>query len=161
MEYRRFVRFAAGTIVLSMAWTTVSNAAFQCPAQPLEGTRASSIAASLPTGDAFDDPTALVTTVNALKAEGVGLPLIVDNLIAAYCPTVDSQSSLTDAQKAEMVNQFAARITRTVYNLDSADEILLEVAFPPLVMDSVNAKAKTAGVSAAEWVQGIVEEALD
>lgn len=161
MEYRRFVQAAVGAIALSAALPSLASAAFQCPAQPLEAARASTISAALPTGDAFNDPAALVAAVSALRAEGVGLPLIVDNLIAAYCPTVAGQAGLSDAEKTQAVNRFAARATRTVYNLDSADAILIEVAFPPLVMDSINAKAKESGVSAAEWVRRVVERVLE
>lgn len=161
MDFKRSLKMAAGALALSATWTTFANAALQCPAQPLEASRAAIIAAALPAGDAFDDRAALATAVTALHAEGVGLPMIVDNLIAAYCPTVADQAGLSDAEKTAKVNQFAARITRAVYQLDSADAIVLEVAFPPLVMDSINAKAKASGVSAADWVQGVIELALD
>lgn len=138
-----------------------ASAAFECPTQPIEEAGASKIAAMLPTGDAFDDREALSTAVTTLHAEGISLPMIVNNLISAYCPTVDDQAGLSDAEKTKNVSQFAVRITRAVYQLESADGIILEVNFPPLVMDSIEAKAKELGVSAADWVGSVVEQALD
>jgi len=161
MEYKPLAHAALGAFALVVASSSFASAAFQCPAQPLEAARAATIAAALPSGDAFDDPTALVAAVDALHAEKVGLPLIVDNLIAAYCPTVADQAGLSDAEKTARVNSFAARITRTVYQLDSADAVILDVPFPPTVLDTINAKAKAAGVSGADWVRGVVEQALD
>lgn len=146
---------------MSALLATSASAAFECPTKPLEEADAAKIAAMLPTGDAFDNRTALATAVTSLHAEGVSLPLIVNNLISGYCPTVAARTDLSDAEKTKNVNQFAVQITRTVYQLESADGIILEVIFPTLIMDSIKEKAKEAGVSAADWVQSVVEIALD
>ncbi|MFC5387410.1 hypothetical protein ACFPLB_15735 [Aquamicrobium segne] len=144
-----------------LPWSISARAAFECPTQPLETAHNSIIAAALPTGAAFDDRTALTAALTALHAEGVSMPIIVDTLIAAYCPTIANETGLSDAQKTQKVNQFALRMTRMVYQLDSTEAIILEVNFPPLVMNSIEAKAKEAGVSAADWVESIVQQALD
>mgnify|MGYP001443617284 FL=1 len=160
MKYGLTVQAALGALALVAASSSFASAAFECPAQPLEAARAATIAAALPTGDAFADPAALDAAVDSLRKEGVGMPLIVDNLIAAYCPIAE-QFGLSDAETAAKVNQFAARITHAVYQLDSAEAVILDIPFPPTVVDAINAKAKTAGVSSADWVRGVVEEALD
>lgn len=159
MDCKYSIKMAIGTLAILMPWS--AHAAFECPTQPLEAARAATIAASLPTGDAFDDRVALSTTVTALQAEGVSMPMIVDNLISAYCPTVSDMTGLSDAEKTAKVNQFAARITRTVYQLDDANSIILDVNFPPLVVDAINAKAKEAGVSATNWIEAVVKQALN
>lgn len=133
---------------------------FECPAKPLEAAQAANIKALLPTGDAFDHVDRLNTAVSTLRAQGVNQVLVIDNLIAAYCPEVAAQAGLTDAQKSARVARFAARITRTVYALDGADEIILDVSFPPLVVDAINAKARAAGVSPEAWIQSTVNAAL-
>ena len=151
---------AAYALAIALPLSTSAYAAFECPTQPLEAARASAIAAVLPTGDAFDDRVALASAVTTLKAEGASLPMVVDNLISAYCPTVADVTGLTDAEKTAKVNQFASRITRTVYNLESADGIILDINFPTLMMDAIEAAAKASNVSANDWVKGVVAEAL-
>jgi hypothetical protein len=154
-------------VALSLAATCLAGAApalaaggFQCPARPLEVAGDARIQAALPTGDALDNVEMMNTAVTTLRGQGVSPVLIIDGMIAAYCPNVAARSGLTDAQKAALANRFAARLTRTVYALDGADAVILDVAFPPAAVDAINAKASAGGVSAEAWIRGTVESAL-
>ncbi|MFG1357724.1 hypothetical protein [Xanthobacter pseudotagetidis] len=150
----------AFALALGAGNAAYAAAPFECPTKPLEAAQAAKIKALLPTGDAFDKIDQLNAAVTTLKAEGANPVLVIDNLIAAYCPVVASQSGLTDAQKSSRVSRFAARITRTVFAIDGTDEIILDVGFPPSVVDAINAKARAAGVSPEAWIQGTVASAL-
>lgn len=155
-------RVVAATFALVMSGSTAAFAAgtFECPTKPLEDAKAASIRAILPNGDAYGHVESLNNAVTTLKAQGASPALVIDSLISSYCPLVAAQPGLTDAQKSTRVTRFAARITRTVYALDGADEIILDVAFPPPVVDAINAKAKAAGVSPEAWIQSTVTTAL-
>lgn len=133
---------------------------FECPTKPLEAAQAAKIKALLPSGDAFDRVDQLNAAVTKLKADSADPVLVIDSLIAAYCPVVAAQPGLSDAQKSSRVSRFAARIARTVFALDGADEIILDVGFPPSVVDAINAKARAAGMTAEAWIQGAVTSAL-
>lgn len=147
---------------LALCAGTPAHAAgpFECPTKPLEAAQAAKVKALLPTGDAFEKVESLNAAVNTLKAQGANPVLVIDSLIAAYCPLVASQTGLSDQQKTVRVTRFAARITRTVFAIDGADEIILDVAFPPLMVDAINAKARAAGVSPEAWIQSTVSTAL-
>ncbi|MCK0207376.1 hypothetical protein MWN33_04940 [Starkeya koreensis] len=162
MTLARVIPAAALTLALAIGMAQPSHAAgaFECPAKPLEAKQAAAIKAVLPTGDAFDNVGQLNAAVTELKASGVGPVLIIDNLIAAYCPTVAAQGELSDAKKASLVNRFAARITRVVYSLEGADEVILDVSFPPAIVDAINVKAQAAGVSQQAFIRGAVDNAL-
>ncbi|MFG1341421.1 hypothetical protein [Xanthobacter autotrophicus] len=151
---------AVFALIIGGGNAALAAGAFECPAKPLESAQAASIKALLPTGDAFDQVERLNTAVTTLKAQGASPVLVIDNLIAAYCPVVAAQSGLTDAQKTVRVTRFAARITRTVYALDTADAIILDVSFPPQVVNAITAKAQAAGVSPEAWIQSAVTAAL-
>lgn len=140
--------------------TALAAGPFECPAKPLEAAQAAKIKALLPAGDAFDNVARMNDAVTSLKAQGVSTTLVIDNLIAAYCPMVAAETGLSDAQKAARVNRFVARITRTVYSLDGADAVILDVGFPPTVVDAISAKAQAAGVSQEAFIQTAVEAAL-
>ena len=151
----------AAAFVLTVGSSGFAMAApFECPVQPLEAKQAADIKALLPTGDAYGEVDKLNNAVDTLKAQGVSTALVIDNLLASYCPVV-AESQATDAQKKSQFNRFAAQITRTVYALEGADEIILDVAFPPDVVDSINAAATKAGVPAEEWIREAVTEALN
>jgi len=98
--------------------------------------------------------------VDTLRRQKVSSALIIDNLVGAYCPTVAADAVLTDTQKARRVQQFAVRVTRAVYSVESADDIILDVPFRPGAVDAINAKAQAAGVSPETWVAQTVDSAL-
>jgi len=108
---------------------------FECPVKPLEGARAAKVEALLPTGDACDDVGRLDGAAAALKTAGVSPALVVDGLVAAYCPVIAPEAGLTDA-------------------------IILDVALPPAMVEAIDARAKAAGVSPDAWIEGTVAAAL-
>jgi hypothetical protein len=150
------------TFAFAMVGANAALAAgpFECPTKPLESPELAKITELLPTGDSFEKVERLNNAVTTLKAEGVSPPILIDNLIASYCPQIAAEKQLTDAQKSARVNRFAARITRTVYSLDSADEIILDVGFPPAVISAINDKSHASGVTPEIWIQSAVEAAL-
>lgn len=132
----------------------------ECPATPLEDTQMAEIKALLPTGNAYDYIDQLNNAVTALKAAGAKPALAIDRLIASYCPLVAAEPGLTDDQKSAKVMRFAARITRMVYAPNEAEAIILDVALPPAMVNAINAKAKSAGVSPDAWIQKTIAAAL-
>lgn len=156
MTHARFLSAAALVLALGAAQPALAAGAITCPTP--SGT--AGVAAQLPTGDALNKPQALMDAVAQLKTQGVSPVVIVNDLIAAYCPQVAAASGMTDAQKTAAVNTFAARITRTVYSLEGADSIILDVSFPPIVVDAINTKAAAAGVTPEAWIQSTVNAAL-
>ncbi|WP_062225745.1 hypothetical protein [Aureimonas frigidaquae] len=144
-----------------LAGPAAAQAAFSCPAAPLDDARSAAIEKTLPSPQSFGDAGALVTAVESLSLQGVPSAVVVDNLVSAYCPVVAAEASLDDAQKTQAVRSFAARITRVVYGVDSAETIILDVPFAPQTMDTITAKAAEAGVTPQDWVRDIVEIALD
>jgi hypothetical protein len=154
--------FAFGILLAAaVAGASAPAAAFTCPTPTLTGVaQPADMASLLPKGDAFDDVVKLNASVAALRAKGVEAAVIVDQLISNYCAAQAGNASLTDAQRTARVRSFAARIVRTVYALDSADAIILDVAFPPDMVNEINAKAKAAGVSPQDWVVDAVISVL-
>ncbi|CAH1669917.1 hypothetical protein [Chelatococcus asaccharovorans] len=143
--------------LLSVA-TPASAAGFSCPWKPIaDGKQAANVEKLLPTGDAFDDIAQLNAAVYALRQQGTPETLVIDSLVAAYCPVVASNTALTDAQKSARVMRFAARVMRTVYSLDNADAIILDVPLRPTLVEAARAKAKAAGISVEAWIAGLVE----
>lgn len=148
-----------GALALACVIHSEAGAAIQCPV-PATGGQAAEIAALIPAGDALDDPTRLNAAVATLRQKGVSEALIIDRLIGAYCPLVSANSSLTQAQQTAKVRRFAARVAHTVYSLDSAEEIILDVPFAPAAVDAINARAGAAGMSPENWVADAIGKVL-
>lgn len=102
--------------------------------------------------DPLDHPAELNAAVDTLRTQGMSRTLIIDNLIAAYCPIVAANSSLADPQKVSRVQSFAARITRIVYAIEDTDEIVLDIPFAPDTVDAIRAKAHASGITAEAWI---------
>jgi hypothetical protein len=160
MSYAKFIPATAFALALCGAQPALAAGAFECPKSTLEASQAATIKAALPAGDGLDAPDALDAAVDSLRAKGIGSGLIIDGVITAYCPSVAAQGGLSDAAKTEKLATFASRVTRTVYALDSADAVILDVAFPPAILNDINAKAAAAKVSPEAWVRGAVDAAL-
>jgi len=148
---RHVVLVAAATVVLASA---PASAAFVCPVKSVgaSGAQNRAIAKAIPAGHALDDVTKLNAAVTALRAKGVSNALLVDSLIASYCPAVARSTALTDNQKRAQVQRFASRIVRLVYSLESEDVVILDVPLAPAVAAAVNARAAFEKVSPENWV---------
>lgn len=135
---------------------------FECPFM-IDGpttAKAAEIARLLPVGDAMDDPPRLNESIDKLWRFGLSRSLIIDHLIAASCPVVAQNGSLSDGEKAARVRRFARRVTLLVYGEEQASETVLDIALQPDVVDQVNERARKAGQSAEQWIADVVKTAL-
>jgi hypothetical protein len=158
----RTIVLAAVISSLFVCGTANVAAAFVCPVKSLGANAAQdqAIAAVIAAGDGLANVTKLNAAIDVLRGQGIENAIIVDGLIAAYCPTVAGNAALSDAHKRAQVQGFAARVTRAVYSLDSVDAVILDVPFRPDVIDAINARAAAARVSPEAWVASTVEGAL-
>lgn len=136
--------------------------AFVCPVKSVGANAAQdqAIAQAIPSGDALDDAAKLNAAIAALRAKGVSNAVIVDSLIASYCPAVARNTALNDDGKRAQVRRFAARIVRVVYSLDSAEAVILDVPFRPGVVEAINARAAAERVSPEAWVANAIDRVL-
>jgi hypothetical protein len=135
-----------------------ANAAFVCPQASVGANAAQDqiIAAAIPAGDALADVAKLNAAVADLRAKGVSNAVLVDSLIASYCPSAAQNAALSDEQKRAQVRRFAGRIMRLVYSLESADAVILDVPFAPDVMATINARAAAEKISPEAWVANTI-----
>ena len=130
-------------------------AAFACPVTPPPASKPMPNIA--PILKAYDDPRAdpaLAVVIKGLKAESMPNGEIVDHVVAAYCPTVDAVSGLSDADKDHLVERFAAELAQAVYApVDSkVDAILLDVPLSPDLFGKIKDAADKSKLSQDAWV---------
>lgn len=118
------------------------------------------IRSQLPDSQAMADVGRLTATIDGLQRERLAKSWIVDHLVSAYCPMVAQDSSLTDAEKAASIRRFSGQITQLVYSLESGLNVIINVPFTPDVVDAINAKAHSQGLSGPAWISMTVENAL-
>jgi hypothetical protein len=136
--------------------------ALDCPsASGADKAEAQAIAASLAGGAAFDDLGWLRESIAGLIAKGLPRTVIIDGMIADYCPRVAADAALSETQKTAGLRSFAARITQVAYGGGSEEAVILAVPFTPATVEKIDRKAREAGVSPEAWVAGAVEGDLD
>jgi hypothetical protein len=161
MKMRNAV-LAALTSALFVCGSLGNAAALVCPVPSAGATEAQAkeIAAAIPAGDALGDGAKLGAAISALRGKGIGNAILVDGLIAAYCPSVARLSGMTDEQKRAQVRRFAARTVRAVYAFDSTEAVILDVPLAPIVAAAVNAMAAAEKVTPEAWIANAVGRAL-
>ena len=132
----------------------------ECPWQPVADRPAAAVAKLLPSGDALADDADITATIASLREAGLSSGAIVDSIISAYCPVIAGEADVTEAQKADAIEAYAARVTDMVYTYSTADEIILDVTLPPSVVTDARTEASRAGLSVDAWVASLVEQAL-
>ncbi|GGG43800.1 hypothetical protein [Chelatococcus composti] len=137
---------------------TARAADFVCPDLP-GSAQTKTIQDLLGSVDPLDRPDQLNAAVDALNKAGVSRAMIIDQIIAAYCPSVAANKNLTPLQKTLRIQRVAAEVSRQVYNITSEEAVLVSVPLPPDTLDKIGALAKQAGVTPAEWIAGVVEAA--
>jgi hypothetical protein len=100
--------------------------------------------------------------VNDMRSRGLSSGMIVDHLVAAYCPSVAAQSGLSDNQRAHLVRRFAREATGYVYTYAGSGEtaVLVDVPLSPDLLDRVNQAAVAAKASRDNWITNAIVNAL-
>lgn len=153
---------ALGVLLNSVVHARAQSSAFECPTM-IEGTtpaKRAEIRKILPTDDALDDPTQLNASIDELRRLGLSQISIINHLIGAYCPVVFRNDSLSDAERAASVRQFAGKITALVRQQENITGIILNVTLEPPAVDKINARAKATGLSVDQWLSRTIEAAL-
>lgn len=88
--------------------------------------------------------------------------LIVDHLVWAYCPLVENDKSLSDAQKTMRLRRFASQVASMVYApaSDTELDILVDLTIAPDLLAKVDAAAKASGISRDQWIDRAIGQAL-
>ena len=158
MKKRLLVAVVA--VALAGGSSGASATGLECPWNTLEGGQyTSEVSNLLPSGDAFEDIPKVNAAVYALRQQGIGAPLVIDTLISSYCPIVTANPSLDEKQKTAKLAAFVGRITRAVYSLESATDIILDVALPPEIVEAISVKARLANMSPEDWVASVASAA--
>lgn len=118
------------------------------------------IQSRLPTGDVIDEAVKLSESVAILRDAGVNRPMILDYLIAAYCPMVAGESGLSDAQKTERLRIFARNVTEVVYQLADENSVIIDVPMSPETLVLVRQQATDAKQPVSIWIRETVAKAL-
>ena len=145
---------------LAVPSTALAAGSFECPWQPIADRPAAAISKLLPSADALGDDAEITATVSLLREHGLSSGAIVDSIISAHCPAVAASPGLSDAQRADAIEAYAARVTNLVYTYSDADQIILDVPLAPAVAAEVQASAAKMGISADAWIASAVEKAL-
>jgi len=97
-----------------------------------------------------------------LRKNGMKPALIVDSLVAAYCPRVASDASLSDAQKADLVRRFARQVTGVAFGQPGQGEldVLVDVPLAPNLLRQVEQAAAGAGMSRDAWIERAIKQQL-
>jgi hypothetical protein len=85
---------------------------FECPSpfKPNTPAKLEEIKGLLPNVNAMTDIGQLNVTIDTLRREGMPKNLIIDHLVGAYCPMIAREASLTESEKAALVQRFSGQV---------------------------------------------------
>lgn len=153
------LRVTGGALVFAIFGISAAQAdGFVCPVPQVPAAQSEAVTKLLPDLQSFRDQAKLDTAIDKLKNDGDGVVQVVNSVIAAYCPLVATEQGKTDAQRTRDVQNFGLSVTRQAFSLSSEEEIILDVALTPDVVEVINAKAKAADMSPQEWVADKISE---
>jgi mono/diheme cytochrome c family protein len=100
--------------------------------------------------------------VAGLRAQNIDQALIVDTLLAAYCPVVAADTGLTSGQKKSRIDDFRQQVTRLVFPdaQPPVSDILVEVPVKPDVLQKLDHAASAAQLSRDAWIARAIESNL-
>lgn len=93
---------------------------------------------------------------------GTDPAVILNSLLAAYCPSLAGDAGLSDAQRHDQLNRFRAVAVRVLFGaLAGADrKILVRVPLPQGVLDRIDDKARAAKKTREAWIEETLEGAV-
>lgn len=108
--------------------------------------------------------TALASAVRRLRSEGVPRATIVDRAVAAYCPLVARDGSLTLDRQREAVRRFASTLTSLVYDPPEPGQgetaFILSLPVKPALSLQIEAAAAKAGKTRDAWILEAIQARL-
>lgn len=131
---------------------------FECPVPQVSSAQTEAVTKLLPDLQSFKDQAKLDDAIDKLKNDNDSVLQVINGVIAAYCPLVAAEQGKTNAQKTKEVQNFGLTVTRQAFSLSSEEEIILDIALDPEVVESINSKAKLVNVSPQEWVADKISE---
>jgi len=163
---KKYLVLLFGTSVLgSICFAAPAHAAdtaFECPRTftPSTPAKLQEVQQLLPEDNPLDDIDRLNATIDALQRDGLSRSDIINHLIGVYCPVVARNSSLSVAERTDLVRQFAAKITTLVSGYENEVKVIIDVPLKRGLVDTITAKAKGQGVSVGDWIARSVEAEL-
>jgi len=154
------------SIAVAAALVTMPAAAanLDCGPLPAANAKADAELSQAIRSSKLDDTTrgALTAVVRRLSGEGVSRALIVDHAVAAYCPLVAKDDSLSFDRKREAVRRFAAELTGIVYDpaVQTDTAIILSLPVKPDLSEKIDLAATKAGQSRDAWVLQAIQAKL-
>ncbi|AWI90149.1 hypothetical protein C0214_18930 [Methylobacterium sp. DM1] len=108
--------------------------------------------------------TALASAVRRLTSAGVPRAVIVDRAVAAYCPLVARDGSLTLDRQREAVRRFASTLTSLVYDPPEPNQgetaFILSLPVRPALSLQIDAAAAKAGKTRDAWILEAIQARL-
>ncbi len=101
---------------------------------------------------------ALRAAVARMRGEGIANGAIIDQAVAAYCPLVAGDDTLSPEEKRGALRSFAAGITTLVYDPAQDDRaIRVTVPLPSALSDQIDVAAARARESRETWILRALE----
>lgn len=88
---------------------------------------------------------------------GIGDAMFVDSLMAAYCPAVANDPTLTDAAKRARLDAFRSGLEQRLRAAPASAPVLVTTTLQPAALAEAEAAAKAAGLSLADWLARAAE----
>jgi hypothetical protein len=109
---------AVAGLLMALSSSGALAAGFACPQMGQIDSPATlaKIQPLLPLDVDLKAPQQLASAVFILRGQGMPAATIVNNLVAAYCPTVATNSSLSDTEKTQRVQRFSVTASKLAYS---------------------------------------------
>ncbi|MCG5247035.1 hypothetical protein [Methylorubrum extorquens] len=163
---RRRAVLVSLAVAASLAGTAASAAGLDCgpPSAPHPEADAVLTQAIVSPQPETKAGTALASAIQRLRAQGVPRTVIVDRAVAAYCPLVARDESLTLDRQREAVRRFASALTSLVYDPPGPNEgetaFILSLPVKPALSLQIDAAAAKAGKTREAWILEAIQARL-
>lgn len=156
----------AAALAGALSGTPASSAGLDCGTPSAPHPQADAVLTRAITSPQLDGTagTALASAIRRLASEGVPRAIIVDRAVAAYCPLVAPDGSLTLDRQREAVRRFASTLTSLVYDPAEPGQgetaFILSLPVEPALSLQIDAAAAKAGKTRDAWILDAIQARL-
>jgi hypothetical protein len=99
--------------------------------------------------------------IATLRAQSVDASLIVDELIAAYCPVIAAETGLSTVERKARLANFSRQVTALVFpQTPQVDAVIINLPLPPDLLQQVDDAARQAQLSRDAWLAQTIRKGL-